>query len=77
MVEQGEQAPDFELLADEDHAVADTYGVWAEKSRYGKTYWGTQRATFIIDPEGTVADVIPKVSPKTHDEQVLKILGAL
>ncbi len=44
---------------------------------YGKTYWGAQRATFIIDPEGAVADVIPKVSPKTHDEQVLKTLGDL
>jgi peroxiredoxin Q/BCP len=57
--------------------VADAYGVWVEKSMYGKTYWGAQRATFIIDPEGTVAHVIPKVSPKTHDEQVLKILSDL
>jgi thioredoxin-dependent peroxiredoxin len=71
------QGLNFRLLADEDHAVADTYGVWVEKSMYGKTYWGVQRATFVIDPDGTVADVIPKVSPKTHDEQVLKILGAL
>jgi thioredoxin-dependent peroxiredoxin len=71
------QGLNFKLLADEDHAVADTYGVWVEKSMYGKTFWGVQRATFVIDPEGTVADVIPKVSPKTHDEQVLKILGAL
>ena len=71
------QGLNFKLLADEDHAVADTYGVWVEKSMYGKTYWGAQRATFIIDPEGKVADVIPKVSPKTHDEQVLKILGDL
>jgi thioredoxin-dependent peroxiredoxin len=71
------QGLNFRLLADEDHAVVDTYGVWVEKSMYGKTYWGVQRATFIIDPEGNVADVIPKVSPKTHDEQVLKILGDL
>jgi peroxiredoxin Q/BCP len=71
------QGLNFRLLADEDHAVADKYGVWMEKSMYGKTYWGVQRATFVIDPEGTVADVIPKVSPKTHDEQVLKILGDL
>jgi thioredoxin-dependent peroxiredoxin len=71
------QALNFTLLADEDHAVCEAYGVWAEKSMYGKTYWGAQRATFIIDPEGKVADVIPKVSPKTHDEQVLKILGDL
>ena len=71
------QGLNFRLLADEDHAVADTYGVWVEKSMYGRTFWGVQRATFVIDPEGAVADVIPKVSPKTHDEQVLKILGAL
>ena len=71
------QALNFKLLAGEDHAVADAYGVWVEKSMYGKTYWGAQRATFIIDPEGKVAHVIPKVSPKTHDEQVLKVLGDL
>jgi peroxiredoxin Q/BCP len=67
----------FELLADEHHEVSEAYGVWVEKSMYGKTFWGVQRATFVIDPEGAVADVIPKVSPKTHDEQVLKILGDL
>jgi peroxiredoxin Q/BCP len=71
------QGLNFTLLADEDHAVCDLYGIWAEKSMYGKTYWGAQRATFIIDPEGTVAHVIPRVSPKTHDEQVLKILSDL
>ena len=67
----------FTLLADEDHAVAETYGVWAEKSMYGKTYWGALRATFIIDGEGTIAHVIPKASPKTHDDEVLKALGEL
>ena len=71
------QQLNFKLHADEDHAVADAYGVWVEKSMYGKTYWGAQRATFIIDADGTVAHVIPKVSPKTHDEQVLKVLGDL
>ena len=71
------QGLNFKLLADEDHAVADAYGVRVEKSMYGKNYWGAQRATFIIDPEGKVAHVIPKVSPKTHDEQGLKILGDL
>ena len=44
---------------------------------YGKTYWGAQRATFIIDAEGKVAHVIPKVSPKTHDEQVLAVLAGM
>jgi thioredoxin-dependent peroxiredoxin len=71
------QGLNFTLLADEDHAVADTYGVWVEKSMYGKTHWGVQRATYVIDPEGAVAHVIPKVSPKTHDEQVLAVLQTL
>jgi peroxiredoxin Q/BCP len=68
------QGLNFKLLADEDHAVADSYGVWVEKSMYGKTYWGVQRATFIIDADGKVAHVIPNVSPKTHDEEVLSAL---
>jgi thioredoxin-dependent peroxiredoxin len=68
---------DFELLADEDHAVAELYGVWGEKKMYGKTYMGVQRATFVIDPEGKVAKVFPKVSPKTHDEVVLEALREL
>jgi peroxiredoxin Q/BCP len=68
---------DFELLADEDHAVAELYGVWGEKKMYGKTYMGVARATFVIDPEGRVANVFPKVSPKTHDEVVLEALREL
>lgn len=68
---------DFTLLADADHAVADAYGTWVEKSMYGKRYWGVQRATFVIDPEGVVAKVFPKVSPKTHDEVVLDALADL
>jgi peroxiredoxin Q/BCP len=67
----------FTLLADEDHAVCDLYGVWAEKSMYGRTYWGALRSTFVIAPDGTVATVIPKVSPKTHDEVVLAALDEL
>ncbi len=65
----------FPLLADEDHAVAERYGVWGEKSMYGRTYFGVQRATFVIDAKGVVVHVIPKVMPKTHDEQVLKALA--
>ncbi len=68
---------DFPLLADADHAVATKYGVWVEKSMYGKTYWGVQRSTFVIDADGTVRHVIPKVKPATHDEQVLAALGDL
>ena len=68
---------DFTLLADLDHAVAEKYGTWVEKSMYGKKYMGVQRATFIIDPKGTIAKVFPKVSPKKHDDLVLKALGEL
>ena len=68
------QSLNFTLLADADHAVAERYGVWAEKTNYGKTYWGNLRATFIIDGEGRIARAFPKVSPKTHDDVVL---GAL
>ena len=71
------QSLNFRLLADEDHAVCDLYGVWGEKSMYGKTYMGVMRSTFIIDPEGRVARVFPKVSPKTHDEVVLRALEEL
>jgi peroxiredoxin Q/BCP len=67
----------FPLLSDEDHAVSEAYGVWGEKSMYGRKYMGVMRATFVIDPEGRVAHVIPKVSPKTHDDQVLAALGEL
>jgi peroxiredoxin Q/BCP len=65
----------FTLLADSDHAVAEQYGVWVEKSMYGRKYMGVARATFIIDPKGKIARVFPKVQPKKHDELVLKALG--
>ena len=67
----------FTLLADDDHAVCARYGVWVQKSMYGKTYMGAQRATFIIGADGVVAHVIPKASPKTHDDEVLKVLEEL
>ena len=67
----------FTLLADSDHAVAEAYGVWAEKSMYGRKYWGNLRATFVIDEDGVVRHVIPKASPKTHDDEVLAALGEL
>ena len=68
------QELNFTLLADEDHAVCEAYGVWVEKSMYGKTYWGAQRSTFVIGEDGVVAHVIEKASPKTHDEEVLAAL---
>ena len=68
---------DFPLLADSDHAVTEAYGAWVEKSMYGRKYMGAQRATFIIDGDGVVRHVIPKASPKTHDEEVLAALEGL
>lgn len=67
----------FTLLADEDHAVCERYGVWVEKKMYGKTYWGAQRSTFLINPEGSIKKIFPKVSPKTHGELVVKALKEL
>jgi len=67
----------FTLLADADHAVAEQYGAWVEKSMYGKKYMGVARATFIIDPKGKIAKVFPKVQPKKHDDLVLKALDEL
>lgn len=64
----------FPLLADEDHAVAESYGVWVTKSMYGRSYLGNERTTFIIDPEGKIAQVLRKVKPADHDELVLKAL---
>jgi peroxiredoxin Q/BCP len=69
------QSLNFTLLADADHAVCEAYGVWGEKSMYGKKYMGAMRSTFIIDAEGTVLHVIPKASPKTHDDEVLAALA--
>jgi peroxiredoxin Q/BCP len=68
---------EFTLVGDPDHSVAEAYGTWVEKSMYGKKYMGIQRATFIIDATGKIAKVFPKVSPKTHDDVVLKALGEL
>ena len=71
------QSLDFTLLADADHEVAELYGVWGERSMYGKTYMGVTRSTFILDEEGVVRHVIPKASPKTHDDEVLAVLADL
>jgi len=67
----------FRLLADSDHAVAESYGVWAEKSMYGKTYFGNERTTFVIDSDGRVASVLRKVKPAEHDELVLGALAGM
>jgi len=61
----------FTLLADEDHSVAEAYGVWVEKENYGRRYWGIQRATFLIDPEGRIARAWQKVRPEEHEAEVV------
>jgi len=66
----------FPLLADEDHAISDKFGVWQEKSMYGRKYWGAMRTTFILSG-GNIVQVIEKVKPEGHDQQVLEILQAL
>lgn len=64
----------FDLLADEDHAIAETYGVWALKKFMGKEFMGILRTSFIIDKEGRLRHIMDKVNTKTHDQDVLAIL---
>jgi thioredoxin-dependent peroxiredoxin len=61
----------FPLLSDEDHSVAQAYGVWVEKQRYGRTYMGNERTTFVIGPDGDLRQVLRSVKPAEHDELVL------
>jgi peroxiredoxin Q/BCP len=65
----------FNLLADTDKQIVEAYGVWVEKSMYGKTYMGTARKTFIIDPQGKISHIIEKVDTKNSSQQVLDLLG--
>ena len=65
----------FPLLSDEDHSVAEAYGVWVEKNRYGRTYMGNERTTFVIGPDGTIKDVFRNVKPDEHDDLVLGALA--
>lgn len=66
----------FPLLADADHKVAEKYGVWQEKSNYGKTYMGIVRTTYLIGPDGRVVRRWDKVKVEGHAEEVLKAVGA-
>jgi peroxiredoxin Q/BCP len=66
----------FTLLADPDHVVAEMYGVWGEKSRYGRTYMGIVRSTFVIDENGVVKKAMRDVKPATHADDVLATLAA-
>jgi peroxiredoxin Q/BCP len=65
----------FPLLADEDHAVTEAYGVWVEKNRYGRTYMGAERTTFVIGPDGVITHVFHNVKPAEHDALVLGALA--
>jgi thioredoxin-dependent peroxiredoxin len=66
----------FNLLADPDHVAAETYGVWQQKTRRGRTYMGIVRSTFLIDPDGNVVKALYNVTPATHADDVLAILNA-
>ena len=65
----------FPLLGDEDHAVAEAYGVWVKKSMYGREYMGNERTTFVISPDQTIKDILRKVKPGEHDELALAALS--
>jgi peroxiredoxin Q/BCP len=65
----------FTLLADTDKQIVEAYGVWGEKSMYGKTYMGTNRKTFVIDSDGNIAHIISKVDTKNATNQVLELLN--
>lgn len=65
---------DFDLLADEEHAVAEQYGVWALKKFMGKEFMGIVRTSFIIDKTGRVTHVMGKVNTKSHDQDILALL---
>jgi thioredoxin-dependent peroxiredoxin len=64
----------FPLLADEDHAVAEAYGAWGEKSMYGRKYMGIIRSAFLVDEDGTLAEAWPKISPKDTPKKLLAAL---
>ncbi len=67
----------FPLLVDENHAIVVAYGVWVEKSMYGKTYMGTERTTFVIGPDGRVVAILRKVKPSEHASQLSEVLRSL
>jgi peroxiredoxin Q/BCP len=71
----GKHGLPFPLLSDPDHAVAEAYGVWVEKSMYGKKYMGVERTTVVIGEDGKVRAVLAKVSPKEHAAALLAVLG--
>jgi peroxiredoxin Q/BCP len=67
----------FPLLADPDHAMAEAFGVWKEKSMYGKKYMGIERTTFVLDAKGRIVKIFPKVKVAEHHTEVLEVLSTL
>jgi thioredoxin-dependent peroxiredoxin len=66
----------FTLLADPEHEIADRYGTWSQKRYMGRSYWGVNRTTFLVAPDGTVAKVMPNVKPAQHADSVLEALAS-
>lgn len=64
----------FSILSDEDRTIAEAYGVWVEKTMYGKTYFGTERTTFVIGRDGKIKAVLPKVKPEEHLGKLLEFV---
>jgi peroxiredoxin Q/BCP len=67
----------FQLLSDESKEIVNAYGVWGQKQFMGRTFDGTHRVTFLIDPKGKIARIWPKVKPETHPAEVLEAIQAL
>jgi thioredoxin-dependent peroxiredoxin len=65
----------YALVSDPDHRVAELYGAWGEKKMYGKTHMGIIRSTYVIDEEGKILKVFPKVDPKVHSQEILAVLS--
>lgn len=72
---RGQYELPFYLLSDPDHEVAEMYGAWGEKRMYGKSYFGIIRSTYVIDEEGKIIKVFPKVKVEGHVDEVLEALG--
>jgi peroxiredoxin Q/BCP len=67
----------FTLVVDEDHAIAEAYGVWVEKTNYGRKYWGNARTTFVVAPDGRIARIFEKVKPEEHPAEVAEAIASL
>ncbi len=65
----------FELLSDPDHKLQEAFGVWQQKRMMGKTYWGTVRSTFLVDEQGKIIKVWPRVKPQEHAQEVLEFIA--